>query len=335
MPAFEKEPANPFALIPPSRRESFKHRDEVPFRRVVAGPSKADAYWMAEAALLAYARPEGNRWFAHASKAFKTAFSAPLADATKVSVRHGAGRKRGTNWYLISANEFNLLVFRGSEVPGQINDLPQLGQVLRDWVVTNAQFLPSHLGNGARAHEGFTEAYAEVAPAIDKALRESVNPNARLFITGHSLGGAMAVLAAASLQNFFGTITCYTFGAPRVGDRGFARMLANVAMFRYELGDDLVTRVPPRAFGYQHVPMTAIHYNSVDSGSTTRWDIPLSDTWYSLSLGYMQLKSASGTILDQVADKQLSKAALSALRPLVDHAPVLYAIAAYNDWVRG
>lgn len=335
MPAFETEPANPFALIPPSRRTSFKHADKVPFRRAMTGASKADAYWMAEAALLAYARPEGTRWYAHASKAFKTAFSAPLADATRVSVRHGAGRKRGTNWYLISANEFNLLVFRGSEVPGQINDAPQFGQVLKDWVVTNAQFLPSNLGGGARAHEGFAEAYAEVAPAIDKALRAAPDPNARLFITGHSLGGAMAVLAAANLQHSFGAITCYTFGAPRVGDREFARVLSGIALFRYELGDDLVTRVPPRAFGYQHYPMTAIHYKNVTSGSTTRWDIPLSDIWYSLSLGYMQLKSASGTILEQIANDELSKAALSALRPLVDHAPVLYAIAAYNDWAQG
>lgn len=94
-------------------------------------------------------------------------------------------------------------------------------------------------------------------PGISEALSEELSPGDRLFVTGHSLGGALANLAAYYIDRDFGrrvTLLC-TFGAPRVLD---ARMAASVdgdapfSAWRFVNGADIVTRVPPRLFGFRH-----------------------------------------------------------------------------------
>lgn len=47
-------------------------------------------------------------------------------------------------------------------------------------------------------------------------------PDAKLLITGHSLGGAAAVIAAVALHAIVPDPVVYTFGAPRVGNGFFA-----------------------------------------------------------------------------------------------------------------
>ena len=62
-----------------------------------------------------------------------------------------------------------------------------------------------------------------------------------LFYTGHSLGGALATLAA-SLRP---PCAVYTFDAPRMGDAAFPRTLANVQVFNVFNPRDIVTALPP------------------------------------------------------------------------------------------
>ena len=73
---------------------------------------------------------------------------------------------------------------------------------------------------------------------IDTALQALKVP---VFYTGHSLGGAMASLAA-SLRP---PRAVYTFGAPRIGDAEFARHLAHVPVFNVFNPRDIVTGLPP------------------------------------------------------------------------------------------
>ena len=64
-------------------------------------------------------------------------------------------------------------------------------------------------------HSGFYEAYRSILdmqPVIEKPT----------LITGHSLGGALAVLYAATAPGMWDGIPLYTFGQPRVGNRAFA-----------------------------------------------------------------------------------------------------------------
>ena len=90
-----------------------------------------------------------------------------------------------------------------------------------------------------------------------EAILELIHHEQQKRIAGHSLGGAMATLAAAELINadepFLGL---YTFGSPRVGDRSFARIFnveARDRANRFQNNNDIVTRVPARLMGYSHV----------------------------------------------------------------------------------
>jgi hypothetical protein len=91
------------------------------------------------------------------------------------------------------------------------------------------------------------------------ALPPREHPMEGLYITGHSLGGALAILAAAQihrdpqLDNLKGKLRgVYTFGAPMVGDEDFARAFEEPLkdlLFNHVYGHDIVPRLPPRTMG--------------------------------------------------------------------------------------
>lgn len=93
----------------------------------------------------------------------------------------------------------------------------------------------------------------------DKNLREE--KPVRLLITGHSLGGAMAVLCAydmstrASAATIDVDVSCYTFGAPRVGNHAWARLYDNEVPDTWQIinSDDAITRAGKFWVLYKHV----------------------------------------------------------------------------------
>jgi pimeloyl-ACP methyl ester carboxylesterase len=107
----------------------------------------------------------------------------------------------------------------------------------------------SAAGVGARFHKGFVDAIAEIweplAATVDAELRANDRP---LWITGHSLGGALALFAAWLFKRRFVPVheVC-TFGAPMIGNReacaAFDREFAG-RVFRYVNGRDPVPKLP-------------------------------------------------------------------------------------------
>jgi pimeloyl-ACP methyl ester carboxylesterase len=98
-------------------------------------------------------------------------------------------------------------------------------------------------------HQGFACALEEVKEAMVNAVAELSSVGVtQTFITGHSLGGALAVLAASILQGRQKIAAVYTFGQPRVGDLRFSMAfdakLGNVT-FRYVNDRDIVPHLPP------------------------------------------------------------------------------------------
>jgi hypothetical protein len=90
-------------------------------------------------------------------------------------------------------------------------------------------------------------------------------PMEALYITGHSLGGAMAALAALLMRSDDGNDSILstlkgvvTFAQPMVGDRGLARLvgqdeLLTRTVVRYVYGRDAVPQLPPKASGeFEH-----------------------------------------------------------------------------------
>ena len=87
---------------------------------------------------------------------------------------------------------------------------------------------------------------------IGKVIGKNLE-NQQVWVTGHSLGGALAVLLAATLMETGIKVSgLYTFGAPRVGDEEFANRLndelSDGAHWRVVNEEDLVPHLPPEMF---------------------------------------------------------------------------------------
>jgi hypothetical protein len=155
---------------------------------------------------------------------------------------------------------YAVLAFRGTEV------------TKRKDLITDAKARMVSAVSG-RVHRGFVGAYESVAPEIEKHIAKL--EGIPLYITGHSLGAALATLATQHLEQhevFRDQIAaCYTFGSPRVGNKEFDKELKSV-VYRVVNTTDIVTVVPLLAMGYIHVG--DIRYLEREPGVFRRGYIP-------------------------------------------------------------
>ncbi len=148
-------------------------------------------------------------------------------------------------------------------------------------------------GPFGRVHEGFSRGLSwvwrevqgviqdlQVRQRISEANFQSICENAvrppSLWITGHSLGGALATLATAKLREKDRPVSgLYTFGSPRVGDREFERNFNTNLLsktYRFVNRNDLVTRIPLRSLFYSHVgQLVYFDYQDVAHNDPSFW----------------------------------------------------------------
>jgi predicted lipase len=154
----------------------------------------------------------------------------------------------------IATNDDHIVVaFRGTEKPTGIEGL-------KDWLLTNAMNLlvvpEGRLGTdlaaagvGARFHQGFVAAIGEIWPPVLSGVEEEMAKAERpLWVTGHSLGGALALFAAwLFTRKMINVHQIYTFGAPMIGNQiaidAFNRDFKG-KLFRYTNQPDPVPRLP-------------------------------------------------------------------------------------------
>jgi hypothetical protein len=115
-------------------------------------------------------------------------------------------------------------------------------------------------------HTGFLNSYSSISSSVLSTLSLLHNkyPQSTVAVTGHSLGGAQAVLGAIDVQQAGYTSHLYTYGCPRVGNQNFVNFfnsLINAANIRAVYLDDPVPNLPPIAFKYYHGG-TEIHFYS-------------------------------------------------------------------------
>lgn len=107
-------------------------------------------------------------------------------------------------------------------------------------------------GVAGRVHRGFASALSPSFDAIEETIRIFASAGQPIFVTGHSLGGAEATLAAARLARAGGVMLgpLYTYGAPRTGDATFAQdafLRLDADAYRIVNERDLVPHIPPAA----------------------------------------------------------------------------------------
>jgi hypothetical protein len=158
-----------------------------------------------------------------------------------------ANRKSSTTWgFLGYYQDYMLIAFRGTFYK-------------EDWM-TNFQFwqrediyTPVEKDNFVgKVHNGFAQLSDNIWYELQPLVEKYSNKSSQLLLTGHSLGGALAVLTSnrlisSRLIRSTQIQGVYTYGAPRVGDRNFknAYNLNNLTHYRFEYNNDPVPHVPP------------------------------------------------------------------------------------------
>ncbi len=283
----------------------FAHADRFPFDAGTTQYSAVNAWWLADACLLVY----GDKIF------IEDAFGrSPLPNQSWQLAWLGTGEdNRGM---VLSRHEAIVVVFRGTRLDVHSPfDAAEIVLINQDDLWTNSQFLPTMHKGGGRVHSGFLQAFAEVSTCLSDIVNTK-RPGQHLYLTGHSLGAALATLAAAHIgpPHVHGL---YTYGSPRVGDAAFVEGLSAVSHFRIVYGEDWVATVPPELLGYAHAGILL----RVPGGTTH-------DFWTDLVNSTGDLLAALNVMAEQL---RVTVGELPfRISGLVDHAPICYATLLWN-----
>jgi triacylglycerol lipase len=102
-----------------------------------------------------------------------------------------------------------------------------------------------------QSHRGISNIYYSARDPILTALGK-LSADKTLYLTGHSLGGALATLCGldAAVNTLFSEPIVYTYGSPRVGDPAFAKAFADQVKQCYRVNNrfDVVTHLPPHVY---------------------------------------------------------------------------------------
>jgi triacylglycerol lipase len=205
------------------------------FQPLIFAESNVHAFWLAQFASLAYSTLDVLK-------------NSDLLGLHQLEVR---GIEKGsTQVFLFRGDQMLVVAFRGTE------------QLPEDWI-TDANVRPEQQPWNVKdasifVHQGFQRALDLVWAELREELIKADRP---IWFTGHSLGGALAVLAAYRLVHCEGdkipTIGgVYTFGQPRVGNAALASSCSlqlSQRIFRYVNSSDIVPLVPPsKPIDYDH-----------------------------------------------------------------------------------
>ena len=140
---------------------------------------------------------------------------------------------------------------------------------IQNWVTNlDASMIRTDVGG---VHRGFWLAATSVSQQIARYIRNVSEPGSRVIYTGHSLGGALAVISARLLQSC-GEIepsAVVTFAAPRVGDLGFVAGLKRQDILQFIRIGDAVPHLPPVIAGFHHATR---YQRYLDQGGTIDLD---------------------------------------------------------------
>lgn len=131
-------------------------------------------------------------------------------------------------------------------------------------------------GTPVMVHRGVNKGYMELQRKMSTELRKIFISNRKWIVTGHSLGGGLAVRSLIENKNPNGH--CYTYGAMRVGN---SEMFDNiyVPITRVVRGKDVITDLPKEHMvisgcKYKHLQDKLIYLNhdgSITIGGRTLW----------------------------------------------------------------
>ncbi|TMX42610.1 lipase [Vibrio sp. Hep-1b-8] len=138
--------------------------------------------------------------------------------------------------------ENSLFIFKAKNGINAVFNAP----VVQDFVRTNfdaAQIDPPEFG-GTYMHRGFYQYAMAFLDKIERSLKKHKGKS--IYVCGHSLGGAAALILSALIQDTYSpsTLRLYTYGMPRTGTRSFVERYRDIVHYRHVNNHDLVPQVP-------------------------------------------------------------------------------------------
>lgn len=151
--------------------------------------------------------------------------------------------------FVLTSKTANIIIFRGT-------------QRTTEWIGDILLFQKSYEGfANSKIHSGFANIYKDLAGQT-REIANQLNPSVPCYISGHSLGAALATLAAVDLAlkvpKLKEQIRLYTYAGPRVGNPNFAQMHSRMVPNSYRIFNlaDSIPLSPPTIFRhdvYLHV----------------------------------------------------------------------------------
>lgn len=149
---------------------------------------------------------------------------------------------------------------------------------ISDMMATQKPF--EYIEETVLTHRGFTDIYSSARSQILETLGK-LPKGKTLFITGHSLGAALATLCAMDIaaNTSFRAPYLFTYGSPRVGDPAFAKAFSVYVLNSFRIANlfDIVTHAPPfiyklprrqKTYYYSHVPsVVSLHFQQGSVGA--------------------------------------------------------------------
>lgn len=229
----------------------IKHYDY--FEADVTGHSWANSYLLALASLYMYEDQVGATGYYD----FRTKYEARFKNWGMYYAKAFRSTTTGTEYGILSNSKVVIVAFRGSEM------------IIEDWLTnlgTAATMKSvSWFGNNVWVHGGWYEALSSVYYYLKKRVLEQIAGGKKLWITGHSLGGALSVLCAYRMWKLDGIDVqgVHTYGCPKIGNQYFNLMYTpplHQKTQRWVNDRDIITLQPPTNVpayaNYTHVGTT-------------------------------------------------------------------------------
>lgn len=145
--------------------------------------------------------------------------------------------------YVFTFSDKIIIALRGTE-PNQFSD-----------ITADLKFWRVNYTSAEKIHSGFffeaLSLWGKVVDVLYKELKLDSKDARKIYVTGHSLGGAMAVVMTSFVQKHtpvHGRLeSLITFGQPRVGNKEFNDSI-KCEWKRFVNNNDVVPRVPPKMY---------------------------------------------------------------------------------------
>lgn len=142
--------------------------------------------------------------------------------------------------FILESDQEIIIAFRGTS---------STTNWISDAIATQIKF--TYVQQECLTHKGFTDIYASARDEI-MAVLARLSSAKKLYITGHSLGAALATLCAidAAANSSFTAPHLFNYGSPRVGDPAFAKAFASYVSSSFRIANlfDIVTYAPPTVY---------------------------------------------------------------------------------------